>query len=378
MSPVGRGRRRVLRRSTPAVLVTGIDETAMEAVTVGLQFDLPFAVVVRHVLDVESQTLVRVVSDVTGVVERHVHHLEHACVSCALREDVVPTMERLAATGRWATVVAHLPVAAEALQACRVIETFADVAPHVHVAAVVAALDGEELVEDLLGDTLLHERDLHTSHDDTRGVAETAAAVVEYADAVVLSGAAEPAGLALLHALARPGVPVVREPSALDAAPLVAGAHDHARTEAWIESVRPGADVAHEAVADHVWTLDLRSDRPFHPDRLLESIERIGGGPRRSRGCFWLPSRPADVCEWDGAGGQLSIGSGAPWGGRTPMTRIVVHGVRRGPLASSPDDVRRAFKRCLLTDTEMTERGPFWEVTEDGLEPWLGDVRRAA
>lgn len=378
MSPASGSRRRILRRSTPAVLVTGIDETAMETVTVGLQFDLPSAVVVRHLLDVETQRLVRVVSDVSGVLERHVHELEHACVACALREDVVPTMERLAATGRWATVVAHLPVAAEALQACRVIETYADVAPHVHVAAVVAALDGESLVEDLLGDALLHERDLHTSHDDTRGVAETAAAVVEYADAVVLSGAVEPEGLAVVRALARPGAPVVEEPSALDAAPLVAGAHHHATTEAWIDVVRRGDLPVADEPSTPVWTLDLRSERPLHPGRLLESIERIGGGPRRSRGCFWLPTRPADVCVWDGAGGRLSVGTGSPWGSASPLTRIVVHGLVTGPLASSPHDVRAAFDACLLTDAEIADRGWSWDVAEDGLEPWLGSVRRAA
>lgn len=376
MSPAPRRRRRALGRSVPAVLVTGIDDAAMEAVTVGLQFDLPSAVVVRHTLDVGSQRLTRVVSDLTGVVERHVHELEHACVACALREDVVPTLERLAAAGRWDTVVAHLPVAAEALQACRVIETYADVAPHVHVAAVVAALDGGTVLADVLGDDLLHERDLHTSEDDTRGVAETAAALVEYADAVVLAGPAEPAARSVLRVLARPDAPVVDDPSALDAGPLVAGAHVHALTEAWVDVVRRGDLPRH--TSPHVWSLDLRSERPFHPDRLLESIERIGGGPRRSRGCFWLPSRPGDVCVWDGAGGQLSIGTASPWSASTPLTRIVVHGLTTGTLASSPDDVQAAFAHCLLTDAEMADRGPYWEVAEDGLEPWLGSVRRAA
>ncbi len=376
MSPAPRGRRRVLRRSVPAVLVTGIDEVAMEAVTVGLQFDLPSAVVVRHVLDVEGQQLTRVVSDLTGVVERHVLDLDHACVACAIREDVVPTLERLAASGRWEALVAHLPVAAEALQACRVVETYADVAPHVHVAAVVAALDGATVLEDALGDHLLHERGLHTSDDDTRGVAETAAAIVEYADAVVLSGDSEPAARDLLRALARPGVEVVKDPSALDAAPLVEGAHRHGVTEAWVGVVRRG-DLPRHA-SEHVWTLDLRSDRPFHPERLLESIEHLGGGPRRSRGSFWLPSRPGDVCVWDGAGGQLSVGTATRWGADRPLTRLVVHGLSSGPLASTPDDVQEAFAHCLLTDVEMAERGPYWEVVEDGLEPWLGEIRRAA
>lgn len=193
---------------------------------------------------------------------------------------------------------------------------------------------------------------------------------------MALTGPCDPAGLDLLRALVRPGVTVVDDPSALDATPLVAGAHRHDVTEAWVDVVRRDELPLHGS--PYVWTLDLRSDRPFHPGRLLESIERIGGGPRRSRGSFWLPSRPADVCVWDGAGGQLSIGTAAPWGTDTPLTRIVVHGLASGPLASSPDDVQEAFEHCLLSDAELADRGPYWEVASDGLEPWLGDVRRAA
>lgn len=51
------------------------------------------------------------------------------------------------------------------------------------------------------------------------------------------------------------------------------------------------------------WTLDLRSPLPLHPERLLLAIEEIGGGPRGSRGCFWLPGRPGENCGWQGAGG---------------------------------------------------------------------------
>ncbi|MBJ7528912.1 MAG: cobalamin biosynthesis protein CobW, partial [Nocardioides sp.] len=106
---------------TPVVLVTGVSPDAMDATLVSLQWDLPQAVAVRHHIDVERQLLTRVVSDVTGVLDRAEVDLEHACVSCALREDVVPTIERLARDGREGTVVAHLPVGAEAAQVCHVL-----------------------------------------------------------------------------------------------------------------------------------------------------------------------------------------------------------------------------------------------------------------
>jgi hypothetical protein len=54
----------------PVVLVTGVDPTAMSAVTVGLQWDLPSAVAVQHRIDPERQVLHRIVSDMTGVLDR--------------------------------------------------------------------------------------------------------------------------------------------------------------------------------------------------------------------------------------------------------------------------------------------------------------------
>ena len=39
------------------------------------------------------------------------------------------------------------------------------------------------------------------------------------------------------------------------------------------------------------------------------------------------------------------------------------------------DRVAEAFESCLLTDAELAERGAYWEVGSDGLEPWLGPVR---
>ena len=77
--------------------------------------------VVPQTIDVERQVLTRVVSDVMGLIEREEISLDHACVTCAVREDIIPTLERLAKTGRWTSIVACLPMAAEATQVCRIL-----------------------------------------------------------------------------------------------------------------------------------------------------------------------------------------------------------------------------------------------------------------
>ncbi|GAA1243375.1 GTP-binding protein [Janibacter melonis] len=360
--------------TTPVHLVTGIDPEAMAAATIALQWDLPRSVVVGHHVDPRAQQLVRVVSDVTGVLEREVVDLEHACVSCAIRESVVPTLARLADLGRWGAIVAHLPVGAEAVQVCRVATYDPDALGDARVAGVVAALDGSAVTTDLMGYELLGERSAHLVGPDSRAVAEALAPMVEYADVVCVHGSRSDEGDALLRTLARPGTPITYDYEGLDTEQLLVGVHDHDATERWVGDVR--RDGEHHAASDAVWTLDLRSERPMDPARLLARLGELGDHPARSRGCLWLPTRPADVVAWTGAGGQLSIGTTGVWGLGRPLTRIVVTGLRED--VDTRDVIAAAFEECLLTDAEMRGGSGAWSTRRDGLEEWLGPVRRIA
>lgn len=362
---------------TPLLVVTGVDPVAMDATMLSLSWDLPSAVAVRHVIDPHSQVLTRTVSDATGVLEREHVQLEHACVSCALREDILPTLERLGRDGRWSSIVAGLPIGTEAGQLAHVLGTDTRLARHLRLSAVLAAVGTRDVARDLLSDDLLRERDLHTNPGDDRGVGEVACAQVEAADLVVLDGEAgvTEEEQSLVRALARPDAPVVAGATALDVAALLQGRHDQSRTHAWCS---PELETLVPALEDeHVWRLDLCSPRPFHPDRLLDQIERLGSGPFRSRGSFWLPTRPGSLLEWSGAGGQLSIGAYTLWGRRTPVTRLVVTGLHAGS-GSAPDRLVEAFEDILLTPTEALLDRRTWDVAEDGLEPWLGDIRDVA
>lgn len=357
---------------TPLLVVTGVDPVAMDTTLMSLAWDLPRAVSLRHRIDPHSQVLTRVVSDATGVIEHEEIQLEHACVTCALREDVVPTLERLARDDRWTTIVAGLPTGTEATQLAHILATEGRIARRLKLSAVLAAVSTQDVERDLLGDDLLRERDVHTSPDDDRGVGEVGCAQIEYADLVVLDTAPGEPALDLVRALARPDVPLVTGADQLDAADLIAQRHQSRLNEAWCS---PELDTQHLPAlgAGHAWRLDLSSSRPFHPGRLLEQIERLGTGAHRSRGSFWLPTRTADQLAWSGAGGQLSIGNHRPWGRRVPSTRLVFTG-----LGEPPADLAVAFEDLLLTPREARLDPRSWDVVEDGLEPWLGDIRDVA
>lgn len=355
---------------TPVVVVTGVDTRAQDAVMVGLAWDVPDAVSVRHRIDPESQVLSRVVSDATGVLETAEVPLAHACVSCALREDVLPTLERLAGLGRWRTIVACLPGGAEADQLSTLLTRDARLARRLTLASLVAALGTDHLVDDLLSDDLLVERGWHMRPDDDRGVGEVACAQVEIADAAVLVGGADETSRHLVEALVRPGAEVVDDAVHLDGVRLTGGRHQHQRAVDWVHlhHDRPLAHLGDTTA----WRLDLSSVRPFHPERLVEHIELLGTGRHRSRGCFWLPTRPGVAQEWSGAGGQLSIGRHGGWNARTPQTRLVFTGV-----GTAPTHLVESFERLLVTPEEGL-LGPDPQHGEDGLEPWLGEIRDVA
>lgn len=355
----------------PLALVSTIDPLLRDAVMLTAALE-PGTVVVRHdLLDDGDGRIRRVVSDVTGTVEDVVVPLDHACVSCAIREDAIPTLRRLAADGRWTQAVLALPVAAASLPVARTLapQTEPDGAlPEFRLASVVCAVDLDVLAGDVLGDDVLRDRALALGGDDDRGVGEAVAGLVEHADIVVTAGDGgdRPVESVLLdHLRAADGVRLDGV-FALDGQVLFEGAHDpdvgELRTDVDREpTVVGGSDVG-------IATVRLVSDRAFHPDRLVGRIEELGSRRLRSRGVFWVPTRPDSVVGWEGCSGQLSVGELGEWADENPRTDLTFTG-RVADMA----DLEAVFADVLLTDAESAEGLSAWLGRQDVLEPWLGE-----
>lgn len=350
----------------PVVAVCSVDSVLRESAASGILCDVPDAVVVRHDLIANRGQFRRVVYDRSGPVEDVLLTLEHTCLSCALREDIVPTVTRIAEARRPTAIVLALPVTAEPLPVVRALDTSA--LSGITVAGVLSVFDGVTAEWDLLGDDLLVERDLALTEEDRRSVGETLAHQVEYADVLLTPDALPRGAAALLDHLAGDAVHHVPLHS-LDGRHLVAQRRD---TAADMRGDLRAVAATGASARDGVWTVDLQSWRPLHPDRLLAHIERLGAGPIRGRGHFWLPTRQEVVCGWDGAGGQLSIGDIGAWQTR-PRTRLVITGTDRDPT-----DLLTAFNAVLMTDAELGRDLARWEGRADGFDAWLGQRRDAA
>ncbi len=368
-------------------VLASTDPVLRESALAGLVLGSPTTVAVRHDLAIDDALLRRIVIDATGVVEDEQVPLEHACLSCCVREDAVPTLARLAADGRWTDVVLALPATAEPLPAVRALEvaTGPDGAlAGCRLATTVAVTDLDAVEADLLGDTLCGERGLELADDDERPIGEASAAQLEQADLVVTTGASA-TGSGLVDRLRGVGTRRIDGLHGLNAHDLAAGRHDRAAAErrAHPLGARGGEGVGGAGprvgrLGDRSWTLVLESPRPFAPERLLRNVEGLGTGPIRARGIFRVANRPDSACLWDSAGGQTCIADLGPWdlaaAGAAPQTRICIVGAGDEKEARAlRERIVEAFFDALVTEVEAADGGLQWLGRADVLSPWLGD-----
>ncbi|MGQ0464523.1 MAG: GTP-binding protein [Sporichthyaceae bacterium] len=336
----------------PVVVVSGVDTVLSDTAVAVLTCDSPGVRAVTYRVQAD-RALLRTVSSARGV-EAKAEVALGDCLSCALRQDVVEIVATLAACDV-ARVVVALPVTMDPVPVCFGLRQAAI------LASSVVVFDAQTLLEDLMGEDSLADRELGFGSDDDRTLGEALARQLETADLLAPSGSLDARGTALLDHV------VGRVPTRVALYDCDVAAFDRRRP---LELDRLGdlriAASTGAADAEGVWTVDLQSWKPFHPQRLHDRLERLGCGRLRGRGYFWLPTRPQLQCAWDGAGGQLSIGELDRWDGPA-ATRLVITGVE-----GDPRRLHKAFAKALMTDAELAAGLHRWTDVEDGFDDWLG------
>ena len=361
---------------TPFTVISGTDADQLDLVGVNLTWTLPNPVTVRHHLDLAAGALRRVVADAGGVIEDEWVQMDHPCLGCALRNEIVPGLIRLAESGRWDSIAVTLPTSAVPVPLARALDEPAAAAV-LELTSTVAVIHGPQLFEDVYGDDLVGERYPEVSFD-RRSIGEVLCEQVEFADVVVnCEGDLGSRERDLLRELIRPEATIVSQPCDLEADLLVGSGRDRRSAYSFVDPTRRRPKAAADLHPDEgilevtrvgdLWTIHLDSWRPLHPERLLANIEILGGRGLRGRGCFWLPTRPDALAAWNGAGGQLSIGTVDSWHGRRPRTRLVITGT------GDSTRVLRALEETLATEAELAAGSSAWSG-DDGFDAWLGEV----
>ncbi|MFJ8113133.1 CobW family GTP-binding protein [Streptomyces sp. NPDC096132] len=401
--------------SLSVVIVGGLHADARRATVARLLADVPGSVALHHDLaSAEAGTVVRTVRDAGGVLSVGEAPLVNDCACCALREDLVPELRRLADHGTTRLAVVELWDSVEPKAMAEVV-----VAGGLTVTGVITAVDPALLLPYLGNGDDLADVGLAAAATDRRTVADTFARQLEYAPvlAVVDSEEADDEDrelLAQLHPTARrvpvpaghPGDPASAPARKADAtrttgtgaeADASARAYAHGTSsEGLVSAALAGFDVEAAAAAQHpacallpaeadahgVSTLVWHRNRPFHPERLYAALEDLTCAAARSRGRFWLADKPDVLLHWDAAGGALCVESAGPWLASLPDAAWdMVPPVRRAAAAldwhaehgdccqhlvfTSPgldrDGLERLLESCLLTDAEYAAGRDAWK-----------------
>ncbi|MEV8018910.1 GTP-binding protein [Streptomyces sp. NPDC086554] len=364
--------------SMDIAIVGGLHSDARKQAVDRLLTTVPGSVALHHDLATAVHgTVVRTVRDATGVLSTGEAPLVNDCACCALREDLVPELERLADSGLTRLAVVELWDSVEPKAMAEVITAHEGL----RLSGVITAVDPALLLPYLgNGDDLL-EAGLAAAASDQRTVADTWARQLEYAPVLAIADSPEAddedrALLAQIHPTARQ-VPIGGHGDLAGAA--LAGFD----VEAAAAAQHPSCALLPTDADEHgVATLVWHRDRPFHPERLYQALEDLTCAAARSRGRFWLADHPDTLLGWDAAGGALCVESAGPWLASLPDAAWeMVPPVRRAAAALdwhpehgdccqhlvfiSPgldrEGLEEVLESCLLTDEEYAAGRDAWK-----------------
>lgn len=363
----------------PVVIVAGLHAEARRRAVNRLLFDVPGSVALHHDLSTApSGTVLRSVRDTADTWSRGETPLVNDCACCALREDLVPELRRLAEDGTTRLAVVELWDSVEPRAMAELVAAHGE--GFLRVTNVMAAVDPSLLLACLGNGDDLAEAGLAAAGTDRRTVGDTFARQLEYPAVHVLvdHDDADPADLALLRQLH----PTARR-VALDSPQLARLAFAGFDVGAAAAAQHPAcALLPQDADEAGVATLVWHSRRPFHPERLYDALEDLCCAATRSRGRFWLADRPDTLLSWDAAGGALCVEGTGPWLASLPDAAWdLVPAVRRAAAAldwhpehgdrcqhlvfTSPgldrDRLTSVLASCLLTDHEMEGGAEAWK-----------------
>ncbi|ASW55582.1 GTP-binding protein [Plantactinospora sp. KBS50] len=384
-------------------VLSGFWPAATHAVARTLMAADPSLILIRHDLTGLATGIAhRVVRDAAGILEDAPIRLAHGCVSCTLREDVLPTLARLARTHPHRDLLLMLPEVVEP-------EAVAAVCAHclvdgrpvtdlVSIDSYLTVVDAEHLLDGLASTEDLKALGIAAADNDDRALADVIVRQIEYADTVLLwgrssYGAYETDRLAvLLDRMAPWAVQFRADEDTVDAGTLARQVRGNRRhrpdtPRVLTRGLEGHALGVHEPHPDcGIVSAVFRARRPFHPRRLHDLLEDLNAEAIRSRGHLWLASQPDAVIAWDFAGGGLALGGlgrwltslpEAHWDGVSDHRRLAAaldwdpyYGDRHQYLVFigldlNPAALHRTLAGCLLTDAEIADGEDTWRRYDD-------------
>lgn len=355
--------------------------------------------------------------------------MSNGCICCTLREDLLIEVANLAKEGRFDYLVIESTGIAEPLP---IAETFtfrdeqgislSDIA---RLDTMVTVVDAVNFMRNYMEALSLKESGESLGEDDERNVADLLVDQIEFANVILISkidliSSDEVVNLkAILHSLNPDANIVTMVMGQVDLNKVLnTGLFDFEKAEqapGWLKELRgehtpdqfAGSELArdsarrgkHKEVFSEteeygISSFVYRARRPFHPQRFYDHLhygEWENGTLLRSKGFFWLASRPEHAGNWSQAGGVMHHGLAGRWWASVPREQWPAEylddiesqwaepfGDRRQELVFigqniDADQVCCELNACLLSDAELAADPDDWRDYPDAFPQWFAD-----
>ena len=250
--------------------------------------------------------------------------MSNGCICCTLREDLLIEVGKLANSGKFDYLVIESTGISEPLPVAETF-TFADedgvsLSDVATLDTMVTVVDGVNFLKDYDEAKYLSETDESLGEEDERSVADLLIEQVEFADVLLVSKTdlIDGADVERLNAILKNLntrariIPIANgQVNITDVIGTELFDFDQAQqAPGWLQEMRGEHNPETEEYGIQSFSYTAR--RPFHPQKFYDFVHNTKGYGKllRSKGYFWLASRPEYAGQWNQAGGIARYGFG--------------------------------------------------------------------
>ena len=336
--------------------------------------------------------------------EEKLVEMSNGCICCTLREDLLEEVTKLSKEGRFDYLVIESTGISEPLPVAETF-TFADengvsLSDVADLDTMVTVVDAVNFMKDYDEAKYLQDTGESLGEEDERSVADLLVDQVEFADVILISktdlvSSADIERLtAILKTLNTDAkiVPISQGQVDIDEV-LNTGLFDFERAQqapGWLKEMRGEHVPETEEYGIGSFTYEAR--RPFHPEKFHEFLHGTDkyGKLIRSKGYFWLASRPEFAGQWSQAGGIARYGfAGMFWKAipekNWPTDEEYLASIKKSwvePFGDMRQELvfigqsldqyamTQALDDCLLSEDELLRGKEYWTSLQDPFPVW--------
>ena len=336
--------------------------------------------------------------------EEKLVEMSNGCICCTLREDLLEEVTKLAREGRFDYLLVESTGISEPLPVAETF-TFADengvsLSEVAKLDTMVTVVDAVNFLKDYDQAKLLQETGESLGDEDERSVADLLVDQVEFADVILISkiDLVKSADVERLTAILKTLnthakiLPISHGHINIDEV-LNTGLFDfeHAQqAPGWLKEMR--GEHLPETEEYGISSFSYEARRPFHPKKFHEFLHSTDkyGKLIRSKGYFWLASRPEFAGQWNQAGGIAHYGFAGMFWKSVPKKNwptdteylSSINKLWKEPFGDMRQElvfigqglnqsvIKKKLDQCLLSEEEVLRGKNYWVTLEDPFPVW--------